>query len=343
MAKKNQIRTFLLKHWIVIWLVSASLILTSVVVVWAAYTNNNQKMKRVIAPAASSGGLFTSNFLRPESDSVQYVYFNSGDTITYDVIVRNYNPSDLNTIFEQDIPYEFRATLVHSNGIAYEGDRPQDAPEGTPLLSGMTGKSIVIRLGGDVITLDENHLSGSNSSHTLTRTNRDETWVVTYHNIDTGSDYCVKLEAIPAVESLDGLSAIVMAVPYPQVHTEGWTCVIEEAINQNENSTVNHYDGFNYIISGTGSRTLEFRYDAEKLIVNPADYEFYQEISAPQDIEGRPGWKKIVINADPSTTKTNRYDFEVYKIGGWVPGSFQLLPGKTGSYVEFSQSTPASP
>ena len=343
MAKKNNAGSFFRKHWIVIWIAVVSLILSSVIIAWAAYTDANQKIKRVIAPAASTGGLFTSNYLKPEVGSIQYAYFNSGDTISFDVIVRNYNPSDINTIFDTDIPYTFTATLVHSNGTAYVSDRAADAPEGTPLLSLMTGKSIVITNGTDTITIDDNNLSGSDSSHRLTSSHKDDTWTVQFNNIDIGSDYCIKIEAEPAVESLDTLSATILVVPYPQVHPEGWSCAIEEPINQDVNSAVNDYDGFNYVLSGTGARTLEFRYDSTRFIVNPASYQFFDEIIAPANIEGRPGWKKIVINADPSTTGNNRYDFQLYKIGGWIPDSFQLLPEKTGSYVEFTQSIPATP
>lgn len=324
----KKIRAFISKHWIILWIVSVSVILVSVIGVWAAYTDANQKIKRVIAPAAAAGSLFTSNYLKSDVGSLQYVYFNQGDTISYNVIVRNYNPADPDTIFDGNIKYKMYATLVHRSGTEYTAAET----------SAMSDESIVISLGEDVITLDKNNLTKSGTPHTLTSTNKDDTWSVTYNNIETGSDFCIKLEARPDEVNLDSLSATILVVPYPQVHPEGWTCAIAEPVNQTENSAVNDYDAFNYVISGTGKRTLEFIYNAEKLIVNPASYQFYNEIAAPVDIAGRQGWKKIVINADPETTKNNRYDFQVYKIGGWIPNSFQLLPDKENSYIEFTQA-----
>lgn len=328
--KNNKIRSLFSKHWIVIWLIAVSLVLASVIVVWAAYTDANQKIKRVIAPAAASGALFTSNYLEPDVGSLQYVYFNSGDNISYNVIIRNYNPSDPDTIFDGNIPYTLKASLVHRNGTAYTAAET----------SAMSNESITISLDTDSITLDKNTLTNSTSTqnHTLTSTNKYDTWAVSYTNIETGSDICVKIEAIPNVENLGSLSATILVVPYPQVHPEGWSCAIAEPVDQTSDTPVNDYDAFNYVISGTGERTLEFRYDASKLIVNPASYQFYNEIAAPVDITGRPNWKKIVINADPETTQNNRYDFQVYKIGGWTPGSFELLPDKANSYIEFTQT-----
>lgn len=333
------LRNHLAKHWITIWLVAVSLILISVICVWASYIDSNYKIKRVIAPAATTEGLFTSNYLKLGSSEIQSAYFDKNDNkeYSYSVIVRNYNPSDPGTIFESPIPYKFKVSLAHRNGTLFNSTTDAE------LISAMGNNTITISDGSNSVTLNSSKLTETFESPmpTLSSDHKIDTWTVTYNEFELGSDYCLKFEAIPQnIEGLDTLSATIIVAAFPVVHPEGWTCTIAEPIDQESDSSVetNRYDAFNYIISGTGIRTLEFKYDSTKLIVNPASYQFYSEVDAPVDINDRTNWKKIVIHANPNTTAKNRYDFQVYKVGGHEPSSFKLLPNKPGSYVEFAES-----
>lgn len=343
MSKKKFIG-LLKKKWVLIWLVLAITSLTAVIS-YASYKNANNKIKRVVAPAAKTEGLFTSNYLAIGSTNTKSAYFekNNSNIYTYNVDIRNYNPADQDTVFESHIPYTLSVQLVHRDGKAYNKDT--DAAALTTMRKG--NMSITVSFGADTITLDGtadgSHLNGTASQHTLTGTgvDKENRWDVTYNGIALDSDYCVKFTAIPqAGLNLDSISATIIVASYPVVNPEGWDCKLVESGN------INDYDAFNYTISGTGTKDLYFSYDATKLNVNFAFYgmDSSDEIDAPiayaggGDSAAHTGWQTIVIHANPDTLKINRYDLQVYKVDNktWSPTSWTIItPNETGSIIEF--------
>ena len=343
--ENNKVKKLLVKHWIAVWLVSVSALFVLVLTVFGSYGEENKKIKRVIAPAARTESLFTSNYLALGTTNIKSAFFET-TPYTYDVVIRNYNPSDPNTIFDGDITYTFTAALAHKDGTLYSSSN--DATE----LAAMTkdSKSITIACGTDTITLNGTNLSGSNTAtHTLNKNSKEDTWTVTYtNNIGLDSDYCVKITAKPApATNLDDISATIIVSSYPTVHQEGWECVLAES------GTLEDYDAFNYTITGTGNKTLKFSYDSSKLIVNPAFYTldtpYTKNGSSVNTVEdpiayngtgthtGDANWKTIIINADPDASKVNRYDLQVYKVDSYQPSSFtEVTPNASGSYIEFS-------
>ena len=51
--------------------------------------------------------------------------------------------------------------------------------------------------------------------------------------------------------------------------------------------------------------------------------------TAPGYDEDNPNWAKLVINADSGDSevnnKRNRYEFQIYKVGGYKPEDFQFI------------------
>ena len=340
MSSNNRISGFVKKHGLIIWIFVASALLLSAIIVYASYANSNTKIKRVIAPAAKSEGLFTSNYLSLGTSNIRLAYMEN-EPYTYTVDIRNYNPSDPETVFDGNLTYTFKAYLAHKDGRLY--DTTNDATALAAMSSG--NMSITIVYGSESITLNGNTLSGQNTN-TLTLTGSGlsgtNTWTVSYNNIGLDTDYCVKFEAIPASgTNLEDLSATVIVASYPEVNPEGWSCAIAES------GTIGNYDAFNYTITGVGQRDLKFSYDASKLTVNVANYQLVSEVVAPDSYSGSgtdatkyATWRTIEINANPDTTGVNRYDFQVYKINPYSPSSFdELSPNGVGSYVEFEESS----
>ncbi|MCR5020627.1 hypothetical protein [Ruminococcus sp.] len=336
--KNTKVVKFLKKNIFVVWIIAVSFLLSTVVFVYAAYESSNYKIKRVVAPAAASGNLFTSNYLSTGTTTIRSAYFNDDEVITYNVVIRNYNPADRGTVFEGDIPYTLHAVLAHSDGTAY------DATVDSVALGDMitNSRSITINMGNETLTLDGEHLSANSNTHTLSGTGEDgeNEWTVVCNNIPLNSDYCLKLMAEPAgATNLGSISATIIASSYPVVNLEGWSCYLVES------GTLAAYDAFNYTITGTGTKTLKFSYDSTKLTVNESNYIFFTEIAAPVPYSGNVthsdsgNWRTIVISADPENTKMNRYDLQVYKVGSWQPISFdEITPGESGAFVEFEQN-----
>lgn len=336
--KSTKIGKFIAKHWIIMWIVVASVLLITLLSVWGAYTNTDQRMKRVVAPYSTTNSLFTSNYLKLGTSTIESAFFDQLPH-TYSVIIRNHDPSDPETMFNGSIPYTLYAYLAHKDGTLYNSSNDSAA------LTALGNMEITINCGTDTITLNRTTLEGSNSSHTLSKTtgNHENTWTVSYDDdIPLGSDYCVKLIAEPdASTNLASLSATIIVDSYPIPNPSGWSCELAESGEED----IDDFDAFNYTISGTGKRTLTFSYDATKLIVNPACYQFFSDVAAPEDVldsSNQPtGWKTIVINADPDTTLINRYDFQVYKIE--QPSSFNdVTPNGANSWVTFNQATVSS-
>ena len=331
--RKKKITDFLKKQWIIVWLIVASLALVTFIS-FAAYKDANNKMKRVVAPAASTDGLFTSNYLALGQSNVKPAYFQSNDApYKYDVIIRNYNPVDPNNVYNGTITYTLSIELVKSNENSYDTLNAEDAAKLTALGSG----NIEVALGSETFTLDATHLTHTFPSQTLTKTDGTDTWQVTYNDIELDSDYCVKFIAHADNADLEDIYATVIVASYPAVRPQGWNCVLDEA---GENMAA--YDGFNYTISGTGAKTLKFSYDSSKLAVNPACYQLdaNNDVADPATYSGNgshdSNWKTIVINANPDTTFVNRYDIQMYKIGSYSPSSSdEIDPNKAGAYVEF--------
>lgn len=334
--KNTKIGKFIAKHWVIMWIVVASVLLVTILGAWGSYTNTDQRLKRVVAPYSTTGSLFTSNYLKLGSSTIESAYFDQLPH-TYRVIIRNHDPSDPETMFDGSIPYILHAYLAHKDGTLYNSSNDSAA------LTALGNMEITISDGTETITLNSTSLEGSSSTHTLSKTGAHEnTWTVSYDNdIALGSDYCVKLIAEPdSSTNLQSLSATIIVDSYPTPNPSGWSCELAESGEED----INDYDAFNYTISGTGKRTLTFSYDATKLIVNPACYQFSEtrngvkEVEAPIPHSTKIGWNTIVIHADPDTTLINRYDFQVYK-NNWQPSSFNdVTPNATSSFVEFSQA-----
>ena len=326
--KKQKAKKSFSKHWITIWLV-ISILLIAVIGAFAVYADVNNKMKRVIAPSDKKDSLFTSNYLSSGTSNIRYVYFNAEDTpFGYDVIIRNYSPSDPGNVYDGIITYTLKAELAHKNGTSYL--------EAT----GMNGEEISLTCGEDTITINSSNLS-EEIDQELSGSGEGgrKIWTISYTNIPLGSDYCIKLTAIPDNDNLQTISATIIIDNYPQAHREGWSCTLVESGNLSD------YDAFNYTIIGTGAANLIFSYDESKVQINPAFYTLNSEVDAPTANTQKGGnWKKVVIHADPDSTQINRYDIQLYKVNSFQPSSSVYIdPNEEGSYVEFTTDVYTTP
>ena len=162
--KENGLVKTLKNHIIVIWIVITSFLLSAIIYVSATYTEPNHKIKRVLAPAAISNNLFTSNYLSNGTTTIKPAYFNQDEApYTYSVVIRNYNPADRGTVFDGEIPYSLRAALAHSDGRLY------DATTDASALTAMTvnDMSITVTFGEETLILDGTHLSKDSNLYTL--------------------------------------------------------------------------------------------------------------------------------------------------------------------------------
>ena len=355
-VQSSKIVRFLKQQWILIWLLLAFLGLTSVVV-FGSYEEGNYKIKRVVAPAAEIGGLFTSNYLSV-GGGVKFVYYqeNSTSPFIFPVEIRNYNPTDIDTKYPGEVKYTINVSLAHANANEYQTSEittDSDWKKGN--------MSISIALGDDIITLSGDKLSGtlgtSENPYKLTDTHDKDSWIVTFTNIPLNTDYCVKITAMSINQDLDDISQVIGVNAVPTVYTEGWSCSIADDMSK----SVTRYDAFNYTITGTGKKDLKFSYDTTVLEINSTFCDYLTEAtsgnysgSSSASLVDRSNWKTITIKANPDATLVNRYDFQMYKVDSFQPSSYDVLTPsspivkiKEGEqiptiYIEFEQADSTS-
>ena len=347
------------RQWILIWMIVAMAGLTATVV-YAVYTEGNFKIKRVIAPAAEIGGLFTSNYLTISGGAKSVYYQEDATTLTpFTVEIRNFNPNDPDTKYPGTINYSIIASLAHINGDEYTNDDPSQITADSDWIK--KNMAVTLSLGDKNISLSGNTLSGNlgitnvEDKFSLTGTHSSDSWTVTLSNFSLNTDYCLKITAIPDNQDLESISQVLVVNAIPKIYTEGWSCALADTISE---KNVSNYDAFNYTITGTGNKTLKFSYDSSKLEINPTFCSYITEATSGgysgSSEETRTGWKTVTIIADPDSTLVNRYDLQLYKVNGYQPEGFdELKPydlsnpdnnadrdSEAEIYIEFEEAAP---
>lgn len=351
--KIKKIKELFKKQWALIWLIAASVALTALIT-HAEYDEANNKIKRVIAPSASLGGLFTSNYLGL-GDNIRSYYTSARDDKTYSFIVdlRNYNSEE---IYNGDIEYKITMALAHLDGTLYTTD-PDDANYAADAAKLETLKdntaTITVSRGGDSVTLGWDPTAGAfvlsgefgpGANYTIAGTSGGEKiknsheWTVTFRNIKLDTDdYCVKITADPSNTDLENISAAIGIATNPDFRPMGWS----GAFSDNTSVSVDRYDAFNYTISGTGEKWLYFCYDPSKIEINDFFAASYTEVTELNNYcgeqSGRSTWRSIRIAADPDVTGNNRYDLQLYKNNSYHPASFAEMTNVSTACIELAQ------
>lgn len=336
----NKFKNFIKKQWILVWLITVSVLLASLVA-FAEYGEVNNKIKRVIAPSASIDKLFTSNYLELGSSNIRLAYFDSVDSnneYEFPVYIRNYNPSDPNALYNGTIKYSISIQLAHSNGTPYT---LADVATAFGSIQGAK-PSITVSDGTNSVTLGSNNTTEGTyvvesvfgdteeTRFSLDSNNTSDVWTVTFNNIKLDDkDYFVKITATPTNSDLESISATIGIATSPNVHPQGWEGKFMDAIKTEKNTIIpiSQYDAYNYSVIGTGENWLYICYDPSKLDVNP----FLQHSEGTSKVQiipsykgntsGRNGWYSLKIHANPDTDRIYRYDLQFYKVNGFDPST----------------------
>lgn len=337
---KRTIIGFLKKNWIMVWLITATLALFTVIS-FAAYKDTNNRIKRVFVAAKQGTSFFTSNYLIGETN-FNSVSFNETDIKTFGVYIRNYDPNT-GGVHDGPITYTLNAKLAHMNCNDYDASSSADAAALQKWRE--DGMRITVSYGSYSIVLTGNDITGSQTGIVLTddvtgKRNYHQ-WNVTFDNIALDSDYCVTLEAIPNDGST--IKATLGIGSFPESENEGWTCSISD---DRKSQSISSFDAFNYMITGSGGTKLIFSYDATKLEPNPF-FSTYNTGVTVQDHytgstqTGRENWRSIEIAVQ---SNVNRYDLQMYKKNSNSPSGWDDLDPENKQWVEFetiqSQSQP---
>lgn len=296
------------------------MLLVAGVVVYAEYIKSS-RAKRVLATRGDEGMLFSSNYLVMNSNPnanvyKRVIYASSPDyPVSGDVTICNYAQGNSTKRHETDIPYTLTAqfyVLSEANGVYIK----------TPASAADVGHHTVkVKLnGGEQITLDS-----GNISHTFTGNLLDHRFASTdICNVEFDSDFinagalCLYLCATPdagAPSDVFPMDAVFSAALSNAEVRNIW----EGYFNDN-NTTVApdqpYYDGFNYVVSGSGAGSCVLSWDSSKL-------EISQIFLAENNLTPVTSGSVSSVTFDVDSDVTARYDLQFYyadedvTVGDW--------------------------
>lgn len=295
MTKADNIK-FLKKHGLKLWIIMAVVVLSGMIA-FAAYTNEQNKAKKVIATLANAQMRFSSNYLEEGTTKVKTVVKTASD-LTVPVTVRNYSRVNPTLWYQSDLTYSIRFELTDTTG----------STDSTVINSLIGQDSVTVTLGSDTITLNAGTHSGSFNNKVLAY-NVSAASIHTY-NVTFPSNttkICVKITATPVPADLTTLSAIISITDSAQVQSTGWT----GSINDSQSKSPNAYDAYNYSLVGSGdSSNAKFRWNPAKIEVNRQYFldHFNVDVSTATEVSG---WKEVTITLK---SVDGRYDFQLYKV-----------------------------
>ena len=334
------------KHWITVWLFTALAAFCSLIIV-AAYTEVSS-VKRVVSTQASPSVMFSSNCMRKVT-SMRRLSSNA-----YTITVCNFD-QDKPTIYNPStINYKLYAEImVKVNDRYYTMSELQtvNAAAYNEYVGRIEGKYFISKTYDDTapntLITDNSYSFGFNAannfkvlfpSYTLSPhdDSANETLAAQHSSVDRfkveidnstlsseNPDIFVHVWAEATDNSLGTIETMLYGAA-ETMETATWTGSMLET-----NCATVDYDFYNYIISGSGSGTVDILWDPNKFEINPfffndPENNFANNNNTPAAIAANDtvygqnaangdytGWKKVTISVN-SIVK-NRYELQLYK------------------------------
>ena len=334
------------KHWILIWLIVASLALS--IIVSAKYLDEKSKVKRVAANVTENGQMFSSNYLHSGKIELKNIPFTTGKEgfCVIPVTIYNYSESNPSKAYQADLTYTLTAKLVNKSDLIIS----ENALNG--LQVGISDDGTNYRTFSTLGWNSEEGCYYTEFTKTFSQKNALGTYIPDVHNyyvrfpdsvLTSESGVYVELIATPSdTKDFTSISVILGAQAQSGVLPRGWTGSFYD------DASYTNYDAFNYVITGNGEAKLTFSWCTNFLEVNKVNLTEYglNAESETKTINGITGiWKTVTIEADPdeedddgNVIGLNRYDFQLYMTGDpdTEYGKDDTFWSTVAKYVDFS-------
>ncbi|MBO4216457.1 MAG: hypothetical protein J5940_00780 [Clostridia bacterium] len=314
--------------------VAAVLILITVfggVIAFAEYTKSSSA-KRVVAPYESTGVLFSSNYLAAGSLNRRYIY-TVGDSAAASIItVCNYAQGNQSIVYDTDIGYTLHARLVVPGGggitAAANGDitddegyvaSPTDYVRTVTLTYRYTDSSglpqtyeqvLGKRGGGNVITLSCD-FAGKTLAAGVASTHEYE--ITFSQGFDKGDGLEIEIwteldNSYSGISDLEGVFIEFVSTGETRLD---WTGMFEDggAVSSSGTPSPLAYDGFNYVITGSGVGTIRLSWDPSKLTPSLQFSVRQISVSSSGVSDGRE-WLEFQVDSSVQ----DRYDLQFYRV-----------------------------
>ena len=323
----------IIKYPVTVWMVVSILALTAIYVTYAAY-NGTADVKRVVSTQATSTTVFSSNYLEKYSNAGIAVKnlrtTNEGDFIV-SVTVCNYDQMDFNSYAKGLIEYEFKAELVKQVNDAY-------VPVTSVQMNGTNPKKFYVQkimdenttTAGTQHSLNEGSFSYTYGSESLTGgSSYKDSFDICFDAAEVALDVpelFIRVTATPTEESMQlnsGISTLASIISISQGRSveTGWHGSLQETGGE-------EYDGYNLIIEGSGSGTIDILWDDTKFTMNPAFITLYgntgkNTLHGEESVDEREGWKKRTLEVN--SMEENRFIVQFYKKTSSATGTGNIL------------------
>ena len=324
----KEILKALKKNWIKLWLVIAIIAFTGIVS-YAAYTRVNI-VKRVISTDEGVGDKFSSDYMKSTGITISIEPISSTDRAP-EVHVHVFNYPYPKSAFyrNSETSYTLTARLGTLSGTTFSILNPASMTQEEIALLNDGGYKIKYNNGTEqtfstsVLTHEFGNCvinGGSALSDDFTLT-----FDISEVTSATPNGYVMELVAVPDDSELPILTGYV-SVKYVTMANSGWSGVLETPAT---NKSYADYDGFNYILSGTGKGEIEFKWKPDFVSINK---QFLENKSIKFKINGTTmmggsGVSTAVSQLSPDTdgyisialvvdsVKVNRYIIQFFKTG----------------------------
>lgn len=344
------------KHWTRVWLITVLLLSGGIYVTHAAYTEVSS-VKRVVSTQASPGDMFSSNCMRADVSSRRLT------SPEYSVTVCNFDQDKPTTYNPSTIKYVLHAELLIKQGDSYLDlseylktlDQNKDDEKAIyDKYMEKAAKYFIYKTEDDV---DET-VTTSNKGFVKAETDENGDVTKSIVSVDFDTDTLA-----PQVSSVDKYKVEIDSEAIDDLNTDIFVYVWAKPTEPSDLSTIYtrlygakvsadtatwngtfietdcdtvDYDFYNYVITGSGSGTVDILWNEEKFEINPFFFDTtlsgntFVGGNTPETIESNDekygsdkyedeyvGWKKITIKVGSVSSgdfvSKNRYELQLYK------------------------------
>ena len=327
------------KYPVTIWMVASMLAFSAVYVTYAAY-NGTADVKRVVSTQATSSTVFSSNYMDVYSSTnpvVKSLRTTEEANFICTITVCNYDQLDPTSHARGKIDYSFTAELV-----SYDSVYQKYVPVTDVQMNGETPKTFYVQKTMDEnlpVNMDEQHSINSTEGFSYTYSSESltggasskDTFDICFDAAEVVKDMpelFIRVTANPTAESvqqnsgISTLSSIISISRGRSVET-GWHGSLQEETNKD-------YDGYNLIIEGSGSGTIDICWDDTRFAMNPAFVILYgssgEKILSDEENDSQVGWKKRTLTVN--SIQNNRYVVQFFKRNANVSYTGNEFPSK---------------
>ena len=273
----------------------------------AAFTSSLHA-QRTIAAYDTEGARFSSNYLmRGESrDNVRTIYTtNTAVSPSAIMTICNYQQGKQTMPNPDALTYSLTARLVKYDANETDLYVPVDAAYMSA--QGYTAYSVTINDGVNTVTLNSSHLSDTSLGGSMTAaTAQSDPYLISFSPHFAENDPNLYLEVIATPT---GNNPVIRGIFAPALRAEGASNHWTGPFRDDSATAPAGYDGFNFLLEGTGQGTAVLSWDSTKVVISDVSLEMLLNI----DGASRSG-NSITFPVDSDVE--SRYDLQFYKADG---------------------------